>query len=59
MKTKLTEPVVLNLKDREECDYIIYSLQKLPQWTDNVDRGKLLSLIANIENIKKSLPKRY
>ena len=58
MERKLNEPLVLNLHDREECDYIIYSLQKLPQWTANVDKVKLASLVANLKVIKQSLPKR-
>ncbi len=51
--------MVLELRDKEECDYIIFSLKKLPLWTSNVNKSKLNNLIASLSIIKESLTKRF
>jgi len=54
-----TENLVLRLKDKEECDYILVSLKKLPEWTNNVNSIKLQNLISTIAVIKEGLSKRF
>lgn len=55
-KNNITD-VGLIIKDREECNYIIYSLRNLPQITNNVNMLKLNALIGNLEVLKESLRK--
>ena len=59
MENKEQTKLVLNLRDKEECDYILYSLRKLPEWTQNVNKFKLNNIIAKVSIIKESLSKRY
>jgi hypothetical protein len=59
MERKQNRQLVLKLNDREECNYIIYGLSKLPQLTQNVNETKLNMLIANIEVVKASLDKQH
>ena len=51
-KNNITD-VGLIIKDREECNYILYSLKKLPQLTNNVNMLKLNTLIGNLEVLKE------
>jgi|SaaInlV_100m_DNA_2_1039680.scaffolds.fasta_scaffold156486_1 hypothetical protein len=55
-KNNITD-VGLIIRDREECDYILYSLKKLPEITNNVNMQKLHSLIGNLEVLKQSFRK--
>jgi len=54
-----SKSMVLKLRDKEECDYIICSLKKLPHWTSNVNQAKLDNLIATLSIIKESLTRRF
>jgi hypothetical protein len=55
-KTKSTK-IELVLNDKEECNYILYSLRKLPEITNNVNMDKLNSLIGNLMIVRESLEK--
>jgi|TARA_B100000085_G_C18195855_1_gene371541 hypothetical protein len=59
MDKKLSDNIPLVLNDKESCNYIIYSLQQLPSFTQNVNMNKLNTLIASVEVIKKGLQKDY
>jgi hypothetical protein len=55
-KIKSTK-IELVLNDKEECNYIIYSLRKLPELTNNVNMNKLNALIGNLMIVRESLEK--
>jgi hypothetical protein len=55
-KIKSTK-IELVLNDKEECNYIIYSLRKLPEITNNVNMNKLNALIGNLMIVRESLEK--
>ncbi|BAQ85259.1 hypothetical protein [uncultured Mediterranean phage uvMED] len=55
-KTKSTK-IELVLNDKEECNYILYSLRKLPEITNNVNMDKLNALIGNLMIVRESLEK--
>jgi hypothetical protein len=55
-KIKSTK-IELVLNDKEECNYILYSLRKLPEITSNVNMDKLNALIGNLMIVRESLEK--
>ena len=56
-KTKSTK-IELVLNDKEECNYIIYGLRKLPKTTNNVNMNKLNALIGNLMVVRESLEEK-
>jgi hypothetical protein len=55
-KIKSTK-IELVLNDKEECNYIIYSLRKIPEITNKVNMNKLNALIGNLMIVRESLEK--